>query len=357
MKKFMLVLVVLALGTFAMAQIGAPTGDVLGAHLNYGRGCAACHAPHSGQAGNGAAHTPDHRKLLPLGPGHHTPCWERPSPSAATPLKFCLPALAAGTPDVSGLLMCLSCHDGNYATGAMMKNVVYENVAVTGNYGPNPIPTLMGNEGGLGVGNYLANHPVGLNATVSCGGSYNWDCTETNGTISMNGTNSAQFVKNYGFFVSLSAYNNTAVVICTSCHNQHLMNIVSSPTARSPVCRLATTRRCSSSAHPTTARTAPTLRRTRTLSSAASATVAKRTSRTAAPPSRPRSKFCCLTRGREVLSPLLLLVCQRGIMKYQFSACALLFVALSPRFSPARHLPCPNKVLHGRRNGSDAGGG
>ena len=53
----MLVLVVLCLGTFALAQIGAPTGDVLGAHLNYGRGCAACHAPHSGQAGNGAAHT------------------------------------------------------------------------------------------------------------------------------------------------------------------------------------------------------------------------------------------------------------------------------------------------------------
>jgi hypothetical protein len=109
----------------------------------------------------------------------------------------------------------------------MMKNVVYENVAVTGKYGAAPIPTLMGNEAGLGVGNYLANHPVGLNATVSCGGSHNWDCTETNGAISMNGTASAQFVKNYGFFVSLSAYNNTAVVTCTSCHNQHLMNIVS----------------------------------------------------------------------------------------------------------------------------------
>jgi hypothetical protein len=109
----------------------------------------------------------------------------------------------------------------------MMKNVVYENVAVTGKYGAAPIPTLMGNEAGLGVGNYLANHPVGLNAAVSCGGQYNWDCTETNGTISMNGPNSKQFVTNYGFFVSLSAYNNTAVVTCTSCHNQHLMNIVS----------------------------------------------------------------------------------------------------------------------------------
>ncbi len=37
-----------------MAQIQPPTSDVLGAHLNYGRGCAACHAPHSGACGNGA---------------------------------------------------------------------------------------------------------------------------------------------------------------------------------------------------------------------------------------------------------------------------------------------------------------
>src|SRR5438128_12036343 len=54
MKKVMLVsLIVLAFGMFAMAQIQAPTSDVLGAHLNYGRGCAACHAPHSGAFGNG----------------------------------------------------------------------------------------------------------------------------------------------------------------------------------------------------------------------------------------------------------------------------------------------------------------
>jgi hypothetical protein len=225
MKKLMLAIVVLCLGTFALAQIGAPTGDVLGAHLNYGRGCAACHAPHSGQAGNGAAHTQTVANSYLWGQDTTALLGQTITFSGNT--VEVLPAtLAAGTPDVSGVLMCLSCHDGNYATGAMMKNVVYENVAVTGKYGAAPIPTLMGNEAGLGVGNYLANHPVGLNATVSCGGSHNWDCTETNGKISMNGANSSQFVKNYGFFVSLSAYNNTAVVTCTSCHNQHLMNIV-----------------------------------------------------------------------------------------------------------------------------------
>jgi hypothetical protein len=226
MKKMMLALVVLALGTFALAQIGAPTGDVLGAHLNYGRGCAACHAPHSGQAGNGGAHTQLTANSYLWGQDT-TALLGKTITFSGNTVEVLPSALSATTPDVSGVLMCLSCHDGQYATGAMMKNVVYENVAVTGKYGPNPIPTLMGNEAGLGLGNYLANHPVGLNAAVSCTGQYNWDCTEVNGTISMNGPKSSQFVTNYGFFVSLSAYNNTAVVTCTSCHNQHLMNIVS----------------------------------------------------------------------------------------------------------------------------------
>ncbi len=228
-NKLMLALVVLCLGTFALAQIGVPSGDVLGAHLNYGRGCAACHSPHSGQAGNGSTVTQTGGANSYLWGQDTTSLLGKTITFSGSTVEVLPASLAAGTPDVSGLLMCLSCHDGNYATGAMMKNTIYEQAAVTasGKYGTGTIPTLMGNEGGLGVGNYLANHPVGLNAVVTCGGQYNWDCTETNGSISMNGPNSSQFVKNYGFFVSLSAYNNTAVVTCTSCHNQHLMNIVS----------------------------------------------------------------------------------------------------------------------------------
>ncbi len=57
MKKVMLILVlVLAAATVVMAQVNigySPTSDVLGAHLVYGRGCVACHSPHSGAHGNG----------------------------------------------------------------------------------------------------------------------------------------------------------------------------------------------------------------------------------------------------------------------------------------------------------------
>ncbi len=64
-------------------------------------------------------------------------------------------------------MTCLSCHDGNYATGAMMKNKVYETVPST--YASNNIPTLLGNDG-TSTGDYLNDHPVGDNAIVSCGG-------------------------------------------------------------------------------------------------------------------------------------------------------------------------------------------
>lgn len=227
-KMFVVLLVVMGLAGLAMAQIGAaPTTDVLGAHLNYGRGCAACHAPHSGAWGNGANKSGDTTSGDSILWGQDVGSLYGKTITTAGGTVETLPtSMLATTPDVNGLLTCLSCHDGNYAEGAMMKDEVFETLPPT--YGTfNKIPTLVGNDGnGAGANSYLANHPVGLNATVSCGGTYSWDCTETNGVISMNGPNSSKFFTNYGFFVSLSAYNNTAVVTCTSCHNQHIMNVV-----------------------------------------------------------------------------------------------------------------------------------
>ena len=231
MKKMLFVLIVaLAAANFAAAQTYSPSTDVLGAHLNYGRGCAACHAPHSGAYGNGNAKTADptsgsialwgqdvgslYGKTIVTGQSEHGNATE------------VLPtSMTAGTPDVAGLLTCLSCHDGNYAQGAMMKNQVYETLPPTyGTY--NKVPTLLGNDGST-VGNYLNDHPVGLNAVMTCGGTYDWDCTiSATGQVQMTGPNSSKFVTNYGFFVSPGVYNNTPIVVCTTCHNQHLMNVV-----------------------------------------------------------------------------------------------------------------------------------
>ena len=225
-RTFSIALMFLAVAGLGMAQITTPSTDVLVAHLNYGRGCAACHAPHSGAYGNGIAKTSDATSgNVALWGQDVASLYGKTITTGGGGYVETLPtSMTATTPDVTGLLTCLSCHDGNYAVGAMMKNQVYETLPSTyGTY--NKIPTLLGNDNST-VGNYLNDHPVGLNAAVSCGGQWNWDCSETNGVISMNGPNSSAFVTNYGFFVSLSAYNNTAVVTCTSCHNQHLMNVV-----------------------------------------------------------------------------------------------------------------------------------
>jgi len=225
-KSVPALLLVFAAIRIATAQIQPPQGDILGAHLNYGRGCAACHAPHSGAWGNGANKSGD------TGAGE-IELWGQDAGNLygktvtfnmnGQTLVYTLPtSLLAGTPDVLGVLTCLTCHDGNFAQGAMMKNQVYE--TLPGTYGTyNKIPTLLGKDGNA-AGDYLNDHPVGLNTYVSCGGTNNWDCTNNNGVISMNGPNSSQFVRNYGFFVKLSSYNNQAVVLCITCHDPHNMN-------------------------------------------------------------------------------------------------------------------------------------
>jgi hypothetical protein len=228
-RNLFIAMAFLATAGFAAAQGPGyqPNTDVLGAHLNYGRGCAACHAPHSGAYGNGNAKTADPTSgTVALWGEDVASLYGKTITSGGGGFVETLPtSMAATTPDVSGLLTCLSCHDGNYAQGAMMKNRVYETLPAT--YGSqNYIPTLLGNDG-TSQGNYLNDHPVGLTAVMGCGGQYNWDCTiSATGAVQMTGAASSKFVTNYGFFVSPGYYNNTPVVMCTTCHNQHLMNVV-----------------------------------------------------------------------------------------------------------------------------------
>jgi len=232
MKKVMLVtLVVLAFGMFAMAQQGNPTSDVLGAHLNYGRGCAACHAPHGGARGNGIATSDTGTGNIALwgqdvaalfGKTMITGQSEHGSYTLTMPSTW-----DATDPVTTNTMTCLSCHDGNYATGAMMKNKVYETVPST--YASNNIPTLLGRDGNTPNGDYLNDHPVGDQAIVGCNGptgGYDWDCTISSTGSIVPGPNMTQFIANYGFFVSTKAYNNQPTVQCTTCHNQHLMNVV-----------------------------------------------------------------------------------------------------------------------------------
>ena len=226
-RSFLVALTFLAAAGFAGAQMTKPSTDVLGAHLNYGRGCTACHSPHSGASGNGNAKSADPASgVTGLWGEDVSSLYGKTITTGGGKFIEVLPAsMSATTPDVAGMLTCLGCHDGNYAPRAMMKNKVYEPLPAT--YGiSNSIPTLMGNNG-TSTASYVNEHPMGLSAKISCGGSSNWDCAQSNGVISMKGANSSRFVSNYGFFVQPGNYNNSAVVVCTTCHDPHVMNVVS----------------------------------------------------------------------------------------------------------------------------------
>lgn len=235
-RNLLFAIMFMATAGFAAAQNYSPSTDILGAHLNYGRGCAACHAPHSGAYGNGNA-----KKADPL--SGNVALWGEDVAdlfgqtinTGGGSYSETLPTAMSTESEAFGLLTCLSCHDGNLAEGAMMQNKVYETLPSTyGTY--NNIPTLLGNDGTT-QGNYLNDHPVGVNATFGCNSiptgqtygesGYNWDCTISGATITA-GPSMAKFINNYGFFVSLGTSTATTapIVVCTTCHNQHSMNVV-----------------------------------------------------------------------------------------------------------------------------------
>lgn len=223
-------LIAFSMAGSSLAQKGAVSTDVLGAHFISGRGCAACHAPHSGATGNGSgtvANAESSNSML-WGQDVSNLLGKTITTGGGSYVEVLPTSMSATTPDVKGMLTCLSCHDGNYATASMMKDKIYETVPAT--YGDSSaIPTLLGKSGG-GAGGYLSDHPAGLSAKISCGasnGKNNWDCAISGkGEVRMTGAHSSQFVRNYGFFVKPGVYNNTPVVVCTTCHEPHAMSVV-----------------------------------------------------------------------------------------------------------------------------------
>jgi hypothetical protein len=243
-KVIVLVLFVLAVSGLMMAQNWSSTVDVLGAHNNQGRGCAGCHAPHSGSFGSGHGGKAD--------AGSYALWGQDASPLYGQTIAFgdsgsyteLLPAsITTGSTEVGGILLCLSCHDGNVTPSNMMTNQSYEQrIGLLTNtaYGAKPIPTLLGNDGSTS-GNYSNDHPVGQLANISTTqAGLVWSGTAFSVTA---GSPYAQFVANYGWPALAPGkwskpYGVTAAgkpyVVCTTCHNQHVMTVYTSSTA-SPI--------------------------------------------------------------------------------------------------------------------------
>ncbi len=242
-KAIFLLIFVFAITGLVMAQNWSSPVDVLGAHNNNGRGCAGCHAPHSGSFGAGQKGAAD--------TGSYALWGQDASPLYGATIAFgdkgnyteVLPStISTGSQEVGGILLCLSCHDGNVTPHNMMANQSYEQkIGLLTNtaYGSNPIPTLLGNDGTT-AGNYTNDHPVGQLATISTGNGLVFDGTKMSVTP---GTPYAQFVANYGYPALAPGkwsqpFGVTAggkpYVLCTTCHNQHVMTVYTS-TPASPI--------------------------------------------------------------------------------------------------------------------------
>jgi hypothetical protein len=244
MKRAMLVvMLVFAFAGFMMAQNWSSTVDVLGAHNNQGRGCAGCHAPHSGSFGSGHGGGSD--------AGSYALWGQDASPLYGKTIAFgddgsyteLLPSsITSGNQEVGGILLCLSCHDGQVTQSNMMTNKSYEQtigLLTNTSYGTQPIPTLLGNDGSS-AGNYTNDHPVGTNATIRAGNGLVW----ASGSFTVTpGTPYAQFVANYGWpALAPGKWSNPwgingsgqPFVLCTTCHNQHVMTVYTS-SAKSPI--------------------------------------------------------------------------------------------------------------------------
>jgi len=299
MKKLGLVVLVVMIGAWAMAQSGTitgntsyiPTTDVMGAHENGGRGCAGCHAPHSGGRGSGGTITGSGASN-PYGPGAMGDSGLWGTDTSAIQNAGTLTFDNSYTVSLSGLTWssgglytgvatCLSCHDGNVSMGAMMTGIAYEqawgllNFASSSlrNAGPNgyasltypgqpgslnpypqgakayggdtpflyggqPIPTLLGNDGGT-LGDYNNDHPIGPLANLgkvlgSWIGNLNITFSSNNTRMSVSALSGTPFY-NFAWTYGLTTLNaavadgsgipGNSYLTCTTCHNQHNQNV------------------------------------------------------------------------------------------------------------------------------------
>lgn len=259
-KLFVLLLCIFVFSAMALAQTytsgtGITGVDKLGAHSNGGRGCTGCHAPHSGGKGGGGNAAGGAAAFNDPNSGNDALFGQDMTPLYGKTLAFgdngmyveVLPGtLTVANEEIRGIMMCLACHDGQVAKGGMMTGSSWEqsNHLLPANiYGPNPIPTLLGNDGST-PGNYNNDHPVGRNATLGALStsfntyfsvaynatkvSYTWTVLNTGA-----GANYTAFVAHYGAPVFLGrtppilesgdTNPNDAYILCTTCHTPHTM--------------------------------------------------------------------------------------------------------------------------------------
>lgn len=135
--------------------------------------------------------------------------------------------------EVYGILVCLSCHDGNVTPPNMLPGQSFEQrvgLLPSVTYTASQTPTLLGSD------NYPNDHPVGTQAVIEAAGGLMWT---DNAFRVAPGSPYAHFVSSYGrpALVPGRSSNPWGVnsqgqpfVLCITCHNQHAMSVyISTP--------------------------------------------------------------------------------------------------------------------------------
>jgi hypothetical protein len=236
-KSSFLLFVVLATAGLLLAQNWSSPVDILGAHNNEGRGCSGCHSPHSGSFGAGERGSAD--------TGSYALWGQDASPLYGKTIAFgdngqyveVLPnGISSGSSEVTGILLCLSCHDGSLTQRNMMLDWSYEEeIGLLKNrgYGSQKIPTLLGNDG-TGAEDYKNDHPVGQNAIIPNLSTYGLVFSNNSFTVTP-GSAYDTFITNYGApdmqigrtFDNVNGAGQPYLT-CRTCHNQHVMTVFKS---------------------------------------------------------------------------------------------------------------------------------
>ena len=218
---------VILVAELAIAQMPAPSANLLGAHNVGGRGCLTCHAPSSGSSSAAPGAQSDEIALAPWGPSTIPLYGKTIAFGDGGRYVDVFPTdISVTSREVIGVLVCLSCHDGNLTPPSMMVGQSFEQrigLLPGPAYGGQPIPTLLGSD------NYANDHPVGPSAVIREGEGLVW--IKNTFTV-VPGSRYAQFLNNYGWPALVPGRSSNPwginpsgqpFVLCITCHNQHIM--------------------------------------------------------------------------------------------------------------------------------------
>jgi len=213
---------------------GPPALDPLGAHGSGGRDCVICHPPHNelpslriasapwidGKVLWAGAAVPAYGQTLAIGEWGNV-------------VEVAPGGYATVGAETTGVLLCLSCHDGNVTAQNMMAGRSYlQMMGLLPSFRGQAVPSLLEEQ----QRSNRVDHPLGLTAMIETGNGLEF----SNGVFSVKpNTPYARFVAAYGLPTLAPSMRSNPYgidaegrpyLVCTTCHNQHVMSVyVSNP--------------------------------------------------------------------------------------------------------------------------------